>query len=319
MKVDQEKLFGPGESIGEGDSTIVYSRASSSDFLLDEDKEVPPSMTFQLRDFQALKAEVPWQKMQHAGGEVPRLLCAQGDIQHDDSKPVYRHPSDRSPGLQSMSPTVDAVRREIQNLIRHPVNHVLIQLYRSGQDFISEHSDKTLDVVHGSSIVNVSFGAQRTMRLRSKRPRPENRSTSADTTLRRTKQLVPMPHGSVFIMGPQTNARWLHGIMADKRRAGERSAAELAFGGERISLTFRWIGTFLDANERFIWGQGARGKSAEHAQEVVNGNEAETRALLLAFGRENQSVDIDWDGIYGAGSNVLHYCMPTRCTNVDDS
>ena len=51
------------------------------------------------------------------------------------------------------------------------MNHVLIQLYRSGKDCISEHSDKTIDVVPGSSIVNVSFGARRTMTLRKKKDR----------------------------------------------------------------------------------------------------------------------------------------------------
>jgi alkylated DNA repair dioxygenase AlkB len=42
---------------------------------------------------------------------------------------------------------------------------VLIQLYRTGADYISEHSDKTIDVVRGSRIVNVSLGARRTMTL----------------------------------------------------------------------------------------------------------------------------------------------------------
>ena len=107
------------------------------------------------------------------------------------------------------------------------------------------------------------------MRLRTKRA---NRASGALAMqdLQRTKQLIPMPDGSVFIMGPRTNAKWLHGVMADKRREVERSEGERAYGAERISLTFRWIDTFLDKEERRIWGQGATGKTREESQEVIN-------------------------------------------------
>jgi alkylated DNA repair dioxygenase AlkB len=51
---------------------------------------------------------------------------------------------------------------------------VLIQLYRTGADYISEHSDKTIDVVRGSFIVNLSLGARRTMTLRTKKDATAN-------------------------------------------------------------------------------------------------------------------------------------------------
>ena len=247
--------------------------------------------------------------MHHIGGEVPRLVCVQGDVDTDGSKPVYRHPSDRSLPLEPMSDTVEAIRRKVQVAVGHPLNHVLIQLYRRPQDYISEHSDKTLDIKWGSNIVNVSFGAERTMRLRTKRTiLASGVPTMQD--LRRTKQLIPMPDGSVFIMGPKTNAKWLHGIMADKRREVERSQGERAYGGERISLTFRWIDTFLDKEERLIWGQGAKGKTYEESQTVINSNHLESEGLLQAFGRENQSSEYCWHDIYGVGSNVLHFRLP---------
>ena len=53
------------------------------------------------------------------------------------------------------------IRQRVEEILKHPVNHVLIQYYRSGNDYISEHSDKTIDVVRGSNIVNVSLGAER--------------------------------------------------------------------------------------------------------------------------------------------------------------
>ena len=71
------------------------------------------------------------------------------------------------------------LRRAVEAEVGHPINHALIQLYREGNDFISEHADKTLDVVAGSSIVNFSLGASRTMVLAQKRsesPHPSARN-----------------------------------------------------------------------------------------------------------------------------------------------
>ncbi|TKA59251.1 hypothetical protein B0A49_12399 [Cryomyces minteri] len=253
--------------------------------------------------FNSIYNEVRWQKMYHVQGEVPRLVCVQGEISPDGSMPVYRHPSDQSLPLLHYSSSVEQIREEVQKIVHHPINHVLIQLYRSGNDYISEHSDKTLDIVRGSSIVNVSFGAQRTMRLRTKK--------SADPGLgARQTHRVPMPHNSMFVLGPETNMRWLHGINADRRRLEERSEVELAYEGMRISLTFRHIGTFLNADESLIWGQGATGKSREVAAGTVSGDDAKTDAMINAFGTENHSSDFDWNATYGAGFDVLHFRAP---------
>ncbi len=119
----------------------------------------------------ALTAEVDWQTMSHRGGEVPRLVATQGDIDGDGDtrlEPLYRHPADDSPPVLPWTPSVARLRDEVAALVGHPLNHCLIQLYRDGRDWISAHSDKTLDVVDGSFIINVSVGALRTMTLRRK-------------------------------------------------------------------------------------------------------------------------------------------------------
>jgi alkylated DNA repair dioxygenase AlkB len=56
---------------------------------------------------------------------------------------------------------VSIIKEHVEKALRQCFNHVLIQYYRTGNDYISEHSDKTIDVVQGSKIVNVSLGAQR--------------------------------------------------------------------------------------------------------------------------------------------------------------
>lgn len=212
-------------------------------------------------------------------------------------------------------------------MLKHPINHVLIQHYRDGNDYISEHSDKTLDIARGSKIVNVSLGAQRTMVLRMKKgPKAQSFPTEqqdgagrdggggvpdeAAGAARRDMQRIPMPHNSMFVLGLETNKKWTHGIRQDKRAANIKSAAELACNGERISLTFRHIATWLSSDEQRIYGQGAAGKTAGTARPVVSGDGVLTEKLLAVFGAENQRADFDWEAHYGAGSDVLHFQEP---------
>jgi nicotinamidase-related amidase/alkylated DNA repair dioxygenase AlkB len=293
----------PGDRIAEGDSRIVY------DFL-------PPDLHHHtdaskpLKDliFSQLYNEVRWQKMMHQQGEVPRLVCCQGEFGADGSMPVYRHPTDQTLPLLHFSPKVQLVRKKAEKLVGHALNHVLIQLYRSGNDYISEHSDKTLDIAKGSSIVNVSFGAQRTMRLRTKKSGRADESEEAQ----RETQRVAMPHNSMFVLGLKSNKKWLHGVMADKRLPAERSKEEMAYSGIRISLTFRHIKTFLDARNTVIWGQGASSKDQREACDVINNDDEETERIVRAFSRENHSTEFDWDEWYGDGFDVLHLHVPPK-------
>ena len=131
---------------------------------------------------------------------MPRLVAVQGEVAPDGSFPIYRHPADEPPPLLPFSPTVEAIRGYVETTLNHPVNHVLIQHYRNGADYISEHSDKTIDVVRSSRIVNVSLGARRHMTLRSK---------DADTAGKRDVQRVKLPHNSMFVLGLATNAKWV--------------------------------------------------------------------------------------------------------------
>jgi hypothetical protein len=307
--------LGPDDVIGEGDSSIKY------DLLSKELRDgLDPDLRLSDTIFRAIYHEVQWQKMFHAAGEVPRLVAVQGAIGEDGSKPVYRHPSDQSPPLLPFTKHVDIVRKEAEKVVGHPLNHVLIQLYRSGQDYISEHSDKTLDIKKGSSIVNASFGAQRTMRLRTKRSANQARVDEAgaedaatskqDETsagAERITQRIHMPHNSLFVLGLYTNRLWLHGINQDKRAERDRAAEELANNGMRISLTFRLIDTFLSADEEHIWGQGAKSKTKDGAGNCVNADEVEAGRMIDAFGFENrEGLGFDWDTVYGDGFDVLN-------------
>ncbi|KAF9222132.1 hypothetical protein BS17DRAFT_783849 [Gyrodon lividus] len=280
--------LGVGDGIGEGDSELML------DIL-------PPHLAEIA--FENMRKEVAWNVMYHRGGEVPRLVAVEGEVAADGSFPIYRHPADESPALRPFSPTVSSIREHVQKVLAHPVNHVLIQHYRSGADYISEHSDKTIDIVRGSKVVNVSIGARRVMTLRLKRDGVQNAGRDGTP---RPSQKIPLPHNSMFVLGLDTNAKWLHAINHDKRPSHLKSPEEQFMNGERISLTFRNIGTFLSGDESRIYGQGAKGKTCNEARHVVKGTD-EAAKLLEAFGKENQQSEFDWGAVYGEGSDVLHF------------
>ncbi|KAH9981681.1 hypothetical protein BJV74DRAFT_778556 [Russula compacta] len=337
-------LLGSGDQIGEGDTYLV------EDVLPPELAEVA---------FEKVLEEVVWNVMHHRGGEVPRLVAVQGEIDADGNYPIYRHPADESPPLRAFSPTVSAIRTHVERALQHPVNHVLIQLYRTGADYISEHSDKTIDVLRGSRIVNLSLGARRTMTLRTKKDavvaadssRPSRPPDAGDSDAGddgggavvrpRMTQRIPLPHNSLFVMGLATNARWMHSVHTDKRPEHTKEPAER---GQRISLTFRHIGTFLTRSrppslsslaaaagqgqleqgqqekekdqrqqqqQQLIFGQGATGKTRAEARPVVRGGGEEAERLLAAFGVENHQSEFDWEKAYGNGFDVLHFAAST--------
>ncbi|KAI9813660.1 MAG: hypothetical protein M1827_003731 [Pycnora praestabilis] len=312
--------LGAQDIIGEGDSRIIEN------FL-------PMPLIDDL--FERCKYEVKWQTMSHKGGEVPRLVAVEGDIGPDGSKPIYRHPADESPPLLPFSPAVSTIKSLVQKTLGHPVNHVLIQMYRDGKDNISEHSDKTLDIVRRSSIANFSLGAQRIMTLRTKKPAPilrpslstgveddippfngsrlqsangstppQQQYSATATAADRHTQRVQLPHNSIFILGSETNKHWLHGVRPDKRPRSAKGDAETAYDGERISLTFRYIGTYTDEASQMIWGQGARCKTKAAGGKVIH-SQTEANKVLRAFGKENQRSGFDWDAEYGEGFDVL--------------
>jgi nicotinamidase-related amidase/glutathione S-transferase len=264
--------------------------------------------------FDKLRDEVQWKRMSHQGGQVPRLVAVQGEVGPDGNIPVYRHPSDESPPLLPFSQTVKAIKTKTEKHLGHPLNHVLIQYYRDGNDHISEHSDKTLDIVKGSYIANVSLGAERTMTFRTKRRDKDSSQdgVSSPEGPKRTIQRAKLPHNSLCRLSLQSNMKWLHAIRQDKRSKKEKSPAELAYEGGRISLTFRRIGTFLNREETLIWGQGAKAKTFEDAHPVINGQTPEAIEMLKAFGTENNSSEFHWDEHYGKGFDVLHISNAPR-------
>eukprot|EP01102_Stenamoeba_stenopodia_P002287 TRINITY_DN1208_c0_g1_i1.p1 TRINITY_DN1208_c0_g1~~TRINITY_DN1208_c0_g1_i1.p1 ORF type:complete len:398 (-),score=107.47 TRINITY_DN1208_c0_g1_i1:1479-2672(-) len=272
--------------------------------------------------FETLKNEIEWNEMYHKGGAVPRLISIQGTIENG-AEPLYRHPADEQPAMTQWTPFASELRRYVSDVLKQELNHALIQYYRSGNDYISAHADKTLDVKRGSVIVNLSLGATRVMVLKTKTKKP-NRST----------QRVTLPHNSLFVLGWETNRKWTHEIRQDKRMDAIKRPDELDFSSSRISLTFRTISTYLRHSDGRIYGQGAVHKTEQELDDYLvtsgdsnnkskgvsdeeervtttteggSADSEEAVEMLKAFSAENRDSHFDWDKHYGRGFSLLNF------------
>ena len=248
--------------------------------------------------FSKLRDEITWNEMRQKGGRVPRDISIQGTLHienGDEYEPLYRHPADEQPALISWTPTALMIKDRIEQVIRQKLNHALIQYYRDGKDFIGEHSDKTLDVLIDSNIVNYSLGAARTMILKHK-------------VKDGVKQRFKLPHNSLFVLGWRTNREWFHSIRQDNRADRDKDSDELAFSSQRISLTLRTIATFLNRCTGKMYGQGARCKTIDESNQEQADLNADEQQMLHAFSAENkQSLEFDWNHYYGCGFDALNF------------
>lgn len=61
--------------------------------------------------------------------------------------------------------TVEEIKKEVEEQCEEQFNFALLNYYKDGNDYIGPHSDDCRDLVEGSSIASVSFGASRDFKL----------------------------------------------------------------------------------------------------------------------------------------------------------
>ena len=209
--------------LGEGDSWLLvgFLRREQADQAL---HQLLPSSDSCEVDYMQLYT--------NKASPLPRLMATQAEADKEGYTPIYRFPVNRQDRVptSAFSPTCQRVRRRVERATAQLTNHLVVNLYRGRDDYIGLHTDKPLDIAKNSKIISVSLGAQRQMTLRSHCGRREQR--------------VLLPHGSLLLLGPETNSQWHHSI--------PRAKGPVA---PRVSLTFRRAATFVDEAGR-IWGQG---------------------------------------------------------------
>jgi alkylated DNA repair dioxygenase AlkB len=163
--------------------------------------------------FDAIAAETAWEDpiLRLAGRSVPmpRRVAFYG--QFDYAYSGLLHPA------QALPPVVDDVRRRIAETAAQPFNTVLVNLYRSGADSVSWHSDD--DYAHGGhpAVASLSLGATRRFRIAHKRDA-------------QARHALELSSGGLLIMGGRSQEEWRHSL-----------PKTTSVVGARINLTFRYM------------------------------------------------------------------------------
>lgn len=170
------------------------------------------------RQFEILLRDTPWRadKITVWGKEYPqpRLTAWYGDPGAD-----YTYSGLRMQALP-WSAALDKIKSDIEAKSGARFNSVLINLYRDERDSVGWHSDDEPELGATPLIASLSLGATRTFKLKSKKGH-RNKPVALDLT-----------HGSLLLMGGDTQRHWSHAVEKERLPVGPR-----------INLTFRTIHT----------------------------------------------------------------------------
>jgi alkylated DNA repair dioxygenase AlkB len=166
--------------------------------------------------FQELLNGIKWRqdKMKLFGKEVdlPRLTAWYGD----EGKSYTYSGIPMNP--DTWTPTLLSIKSRIEEVAQVKFNSVLVNLYRSGKDSVSWHTDDEPELGKDPIIGSVSFGEVRRFQMKHKL----NKSLD--------KIEIALTHGSLLIMKGSTQHFWQHQIPKTSKSLRER-----------INLTFRII------------------------------------------------------------------------------
>ncbi|KAI0279064.1 hypothetical protein BC826DRAFT_1192141 [Russula brevipes] len=157
----------------------------------------------------------------------------------------------RLPSPFHNTPPVSATRTHAERALQHQVNHVLIQLYRTDADYISEHSDKTVDVKDAAAVgvaATVTDGAAHDAEC-------------------------PAPAQLALRHGPRDQRV----RDAQRHKRPEETKDPVARRAHQ-----------LDDQQQFIFGQGATGRTRAEARPVVHGGEEAERLLGVRSARRTE-------------------------------
>ena len=111
---------------------------------------------------------------------------------------------------------LSSIRKTVESQTGHTYNSCLLNLYASGMESMSWHSDNEKELLPNGAIASVSFGAERRFLFKHRR------------TGHRIELLLE--HGSILLMNGEIQRHWLHALPKMTR-----------VQALRINLTFRTI------------------------------------------------------------------------------
>jgi alkylated DNA repair dioxygenase AlkB len=164
--------------------------------------------------FRETSDELPWEQRSIVlfGRSVPqpRLIAWAGELR-------YRY-SGQTLEPRACAPHLLPLLQRVCDRAGVPFNHVLANRYRDGRDSMGMHADDEPELGEDPVVATLSLGATRRLVLKPRR--------KADGAV----QDLQLAHGSLLIMGGSCQRHYVHGI-----------PRQASVGGERISLTFRWL------------------------------------------------------------------------------
>lgn len=130
----------------------------------------------------------------------------------DDSIGYYY--SNQLSKSKPMSPCLYSLLQTINDLFDAKYNGILVNLYKTGEDYISAHSDDEA-CLDKSGVVAISYGATRKFRIRNKNTREKILD-------------IPLTSGQIIKMAGNFQKEYTHEVPIERR-----------IKEERISFTFR--------------------------------------------------------------------------------
>jgi len=162
-----------------------------------------------------LVEETPWQQpavqLYGRSHRVPRLLAWYGD-----AEARYRYSGLIHQPLP-WTPLLAEVRQQVEEVVGQPLNGVLLNYYRDGNDSMGWHSDDEAELGRNPLVASLNLGGTRRFDLRRK-----GRS--------RIEHSMPLAHGSLLVMRGPTQHHWQHQVAKTRLPCAPR-----------LNLTFRLI------------------------------------------------------------------------------
>ena len=132
-----------------------------------------------------------------------------------DTGICYTYAGVKKSGLEWTS-ALFGIKQKVEAMTGAKYNACLLNLYHEGEEGMGWHQDNEKEIVEGSSIASLSFGAERKFAFKHKK--------TGDVVN------VLLEHGSLLVMKDETQTHWLHRLPPTKKICSPR-----------INLTFRTI------------------------------------------------------------------------------
>ena len=142
----------------------------------------------------------------------PRLMCWAGML-------PYKY-SGQTLEPRPLTGSLAQLNRQLSEEWDTPFNHVILNLYRNGEDHVSMHSDNEPELGFQPLIASISLGERRKFIMLPKDKRKR----------RKHKRSLLLEHGSLLVMGGSFQHKWRHAL-----------PKSTSFNGERINITFRYL------------------------------------------------------------------------------